>query len=356
MTGRELMISTQSVRPSFISEDSSPAPQVAKQVKGVGHLERPLLVIKDSRLAPRLSKKREGRRQKVAEAGVEDFIPWVTPISRCSPNREEEDDEKDEMFGLVHNFAARKRKRDSILEQAASAVPEAVGGSSQSGPDGGSEVQAIVILGSLDMSMNDQPTTGDVSMEEPREASPVPATLQVVHPPEEATGWLDRAKYTRTGYRKPLVPDHMLVNSYLPLRGLAPPMEEVTVPRPEGAQEIVNLWGPFNRGEVLADHLHDLYPTMLRMPVTVRTGGQGKEYNISVPCSSNKEDLLQMIKDGMQVRNRNFDQSTELVSLEALFVVPVLTFKHCHITNLFLRRRLLLSETWPISTENSGPV
>ena len=63
---------------------------------------------------------------------------------------------------------------------------------------------------------------------------------------------------------------------------------------------------------------------MLRMPVTVRAGGQGEVYNISVPCSTSKEDLQQMIEDGMQVRNRNFDQSTELVSLEALFLVLAL--------------------------------
>ena len=51
---------------------------------------------------------------------------------------------------------------------------------------------------------------------------------------------LDRAKYTRAGRRKPLLPDRMLVNSYLPLRGSAPLMEEVIVPRPKGAQEIVD--------------------------------------------------------------------------------------------------------------------
>ena len=134
------------------------------------------------------------------------------------------------MSGLVHNFAAWKRKRDAILEQAADAVPEAAGGSSQPDLDGGSEVQAIVIPGSPEMSMNDQPTTGDVSMEEPREVSPVPVALQVVHPLEESTGWLDRSKYTRTGRRKPLLHDRMLVNSYLPPRDLAPPMEEVAVP------------------------------------------------------------------------------------------------------------------------------
>ena len=84
---------------------------------------------------------------------------------------------------------------------------------------------------------------------------------------------------------------------------------------------------------------------MLQMPVTVRAGGQGEEYNISVPCNTNEEDIQQMIEDGMQVRNCNFDQSTELVSLEALFPVLVLISNHCHITNMLLRRQLLSSRT-----------
>ena len=44
-------------------------------------------------------------------------------------------------------------------------------------------------------------------------------------------------------------------------------------------------------------------------------GGQGEEYFVLVPTGTTKEDLQQMIEDGMQVRNRNFAQSTELVSL-----------------------------------------
>ena len=79
-------------------------------------MERPPLVIKDSRLAPRALKKRKGRPQKVAGAGAEYFISWVPPISRRSPDREEEEEEEYDMSGLVHNFAARKRKRDAILE------------------------------------------------------------------------------------------------------------------------------------------------------------------------------------------------------------------------------------------------
>ena len=54
---------------------------------------------------------------------------------------------------------------------------------------------------------------------------------------------------------------------------------------------------------------------MLRLPVAVRAGGQGEEYSISVPAGTTKEDLQQMIEDGLQVRNCNFSQSTELVSL-----------------------------------------
>ena len=86
---------------------------------------------------------------------------------------------------------------------------------------------------------------------------------------------------------------------------------------------------------------------MLQMPVIVQAGGQGEEYNISVPCNTNKEDLQQMIEYGMQVHNRNFDQSTELVSLEALFPILVLISNHYHITIMLLRIRLLPSGTWP---------
>ena len=199
---------------------------------------------------------------------------------------------------------------------------------------------------------------GNVTLEEFREASSFLAVLQVIHPPEQVSGLLEKAKYTQTGRKKPLLPDRILVNSYLPPRGSTPPMEEVTVPGPVGAQEIIDRWRPFNWGESSADHLHDLYPTMLRMPVTGGGGGggvQGEEYSISVPTGTIKEDLQQMIEDGMQVRNRNFDQSTKLVSLEALFLVLVLFPNHWHITNFFLRKRLLLSGTWPSSTENSGP-
>ena len=235
------------------------------------------------------------------------------------------------MSSLIHNFPTRKRKRDAILEQGANAPSEVVGGSGQPRLDECSEVQAIVISGSPKMGLNDQPALENITLVESREASPVPAAIQVVHPPEQAIGQPDRAKYTRTERKRPLLPDRMLLNSYFPPRGPAPPMEEVSVLGLEGAQEIIDRWKPFNRGESSVDHFHDLYPMMLRMPVTVRARGQGEEYTIPIPTRTINDDLQQIIEDGMQVRNSNFAQPTELVSLEALYLVLMLFLSYCHI-------------------------
>ena len=92
-------------------------------------------------------------------------------------------------------------------------------------------------------------------------------------------------------------------------------MEDVLAPGLESAQEIISCWRPFNRGESSTDHLYELYPTLLRVPVVVQAEGRDEEYAISVPISTGKEDLLQMVEDGMLVRNRNFAQLTELVRL-----------------------------------------
>ena len=78
---------------------------------------------------------------------------------------------------------------------------------------------------------------------------------------------------------------------------------------------VINRWRPFNRGESSANHLHELYSALLRMPVVVRAKGRGEEYVVLVPASIGKEDLLQMVEDEMLVRNCNFAQSTELVCL-----------------------------------------
>ena len=39
----------------------------------------------------------------------------------------------------------------------------------------------------------------------------------------------------------------------------------------------------------------------------------GEDYSMTVPAGTNKEDLQQIIDDGIQIRNRNYIQSSELV-------------------------------------------
>ena len=110
-------------------------------------------------------------------------------------------------------------------------------------------MRAIFISGSPEMGLNDQPAPENVALVESREAFPAPAVIQVVHPLEQVVGHSDKAKFTRAGRRRPLFPDRMLLNLYLPPRGPAPPMEEVSVPGSKGAQKIIDRWRPFNRGE-----------------------------------------------------------------------------------------------------------
>ena len=66
-------------------------------------------------------------------------------------------------------------------------------------------------------------------------------------------------------------------------------MEEVSAPGPEGAQEIINRWKSFNRGQSPTAHMHQLYPALLRMPVAMRAKGKGEEYAILVPTYACKD-------------------------------------------------------------------
>ena len=70
--------------------------------------------------------------------------------------------------------------------------------------------------------------------------------------------------------------------------------------------------------------MHQLYPTLLWMAVVVRAEGRGEEYVVSVPAYACKDELKQVVEDGMLIRNRNFAQSAELVCLQLLCTVLVL--------------------------------
>ena len=163
------------------------------------------------------------------------------------------------------------------------------------------------------MGSSERPGPEDVALGEPREVTPIPPALQVIHPPSRAESQSDMPKHARTGRTRSLHPDRILLNSYLPPGNPAPIMDEVAVPGLEYIKHIIHRWKPFDQGKSAGDRLDDLYPRMLQMPVAAWAGGLGEEYSVTIPIGIIKEDLQQIIEDWMQVRNRNYVQSTELV-------------------------------------------
>ena len=85
-----------------------------------------------------------GRRNAPGSKG-EDFIPWVSGEPKDFQDLEEKEREE-RMTGLLDRYAARKRKRQ--LSSNSEFDPTQAAGSSQPVTEGGSEIQAIVILGS----------------------------------------------------------------------------------------------------------------------------------------------------------------------------------------------------------------
>ena len=106
--------------------------------------------------------------------------------------------------------------------------------------------------------------------------------------------------------------------------------------------------------------MHQLYPTLFRMPVAVRAKGRGEEYVVSIPAYACKDELKQVVEEGMLIRNRNFVQSVELVYLQLLCFVIVLFMSYC----LILMRPFtshydyseydLLASRIPVSIEGCG--
>ena len=118
------------------------------------------------------------------------------------------------MTGLLDHYAARKRKWEEEAEREA----EGTGGSVRPLMDGGLEIQTIVILASPEMGSNDQPGSENIACEELREEALIPSALQVVHPSERMESRPGATGLALTRRKRPLLPDQILINSYLPPR------------------------------------------------------------------------------------------------------------------------------------------
>ena len=153
---------------------------------------------------------------------MEDFVPWVSRISNYPPTREEEE-EKDKMVDLVHNFGARKSKRGANFKQATGATPEVAGEASEQPFGESSDVQALVVSDSLEMGFHGQPASETSFLVDVGEVSPTHVEVQEDIPLEKIAGRLDKAKSTQAEHSRLLLPDRLLLNSYIPPQGQAPP-------------------------------------------------------------------------------------------------------------------------------------
>ena len=293
------------------SEDSSSAQPVPSWRTRSSHLERLPLPEQVAESAPRVitikKKGAAGRRNTPGSKG-EDFIPWVSSEPEDFQDFEEEEWEE-RMMGLLDRYAARKRKRQ--VSSNSESDPGQAAGSSLPAVEGGSEMQAIINPGSPEPGATDQTEPAGMARTGSKEADSVSSALQVIHPSDE--GRPGRSKFMWSGLLRPPLPESIITNSYAPPRGPDPPRVEVSALGTDEVKFIMRPWEPFHLGEAAADRMNNLYPPMYRMPIAVRGMGLGEDYSVSVPAGTWKEDIERIIDDRIQVRNRNFVQSTELV-------------------------------------------
>ena len=215
------------------------------------------------------------------------------------------------MTGLLDRYASRKRKQQVISrdESDAAAVQTAElsqpAANGQPAADGSSRDQAIIIPCS--------PELGPIGRSESNEDDPAPSALQVIPPLDRAEEQPSRSKYMRSGLPRSHRPDQVITDSYLPPRGPDPPRVEVSALGAEEVKDILSHWEPFHCGASAADQLVNLYPHIYRVLVVAWGLGLREDYTVTLPSFTPKEGFLQIIDDGIQVRNRNFGQSTELV-------------------------------------------
>ena len=186
------------------------------------------------------------------------------------------------MDDLIHKFGVQKCKRGASFTRATDATSVVVGEADQHSADGGSEEHVIVVMDSPEMGFHCQPSIEPAHLADLGE---VPRTHEEAWegiPSEQIAIRPTKAMSSRAEHSRPLLPDQLLLYSYIPPQGQAPPMEEVSALGPEGAQEIIKRWELFNRGESPTAHLEQLYPAMLRMSVEVRAEGKSEKYVVSI--------------------------------------------------------------------------
>ena len=219
---------------------------------------------------------------------------WVRADTE-DPQDLEEEEREERMAGLLDRYATRKRKRQVSFGGESDTAPAQTMGPShpaadgQPTADGGSEGQAIIILASPESGPIDQTEQRRVARSESNEDDPAPSALQVIPPSDQAKGQPSRSKYMRSGLPRPILPDRIITDNYLPPRGPKPPRVEVPAPRAEEVKRILRRWEPFHCRASAADRLGSLYPHMFWMSVVTRGMGLCEDYTMSIPAGTGRK-------------------------------------------------------------------
>ena len=296
------------------SESSSSSPPAPSRGTRRGHPERPPLPVQVPGPAPRvvkiMRKGAPGRHNAPGSKG-EDFMPWVTADSE-EPRDLEEEERRERMTGLLDRYAARKRKRQvisnnksdpALVHTVESSLPATDG---QFVTDRSSGDQAIIIPCSPELELTGGAEPDGAGRSESNEGDPAPRALQVIPPLDRGEEQPSKSKYMRSGLPKPNRSDQVITQNYLPPRGPEPLRVEILALGVEEVKDILRRWEPFHRGASAADWLDNLYPHIYRVSVISRGMGLREDYSVTLPAFTPKEDFLQIIDDGIQVRNRNF--------------------------------------------------
>ena len=238
-------------------------------------------------------------------------MPWV-PAESEEPQDLEEEERRERMTGLLDSYAARKRKRQVVSSSESDPAPVHSAGPSLPATDGQPVTnkslgdQAIIIPCSPELEPVGGAEPDGVGRSESNEGDPAPLVLQVIPPLDRGEEQPSKSKHSWSELPRPHRPDQVITQNYLPPRGQEPPRVEVSAPRVEEVKDILRRYKPFHHGASAADRLNNLYPHIYRVPVVTRGMGLREDYLVTLPASTPKEDFLQIIDDGIQVRNRNF--------------------------------------------------
>ena len=102
----------------------------------------------------------------------------------------------------------RRQQKEAVVSSSSEFDPTQAGRSSMPAVERGSEMQAIVILGSPEPGETDQMELTGMARTEPKEADPILSALQVIHPSDESRP--GRSKFMWFGLPRPPLPERII--------------------------------------------------------------------------------------------------------------------------------------------------